>query len=388
MTTEGPVRTRLRPRRWTGVPFALFATLLVIAASCSQGSGSSDEQTQDPSASTTAPASEGETTDETIGSIAADEEPAAAQDAESAEPIPEIGNEFFEDFVSDTSMARFDFDVYHRDDSLVRVVEWPADHVSTGPNDLCGPPSESRTIVRGERDEGFNDDWIYRCVPGGDLEKAHVMTSIGHTSGYSIGAFTPKQAFQDIQEIRWDVNQTDLGARQWTEVTLIPVDTFDFENLPCLDGLPCSTVLHSDIGSVGTHWGGTRVRIIGTPDQAGGYNQSAGERGYRCQGCSREPSMRFGEAYGVDDPALTSVVIRRKNFFRDNGDGTLTWGYELEGGEFQEFTAPGSFPEGPVRVVFKDHNYTPLKSPSLLLPETTFTWHWDNIEILPKETVS
>ena len=73
--------------------------------------------------------------------------------------------------------------------------------------------------------------------------------------------------------------------------------------------------------------------------------------------------------------------IRRENYFRDNGNGTLTWGFELENGYFHEFTVPGSFPDGEVRVVWKDHGYTPMKSPSTLLPETTFTWHWDNFAV-------
>ena len=92
--------------------------------------------------------------------------------------------------------------------------------------------------------------------------------------------------------------------------------------------------------------------------------------------------MRYGEGYGAGDPALTSVAIRRSNYFRDNGDGTLTWGLVLEDGTPCKLARPGAFPAGPVRVVFKDHNYTPLKSPATLLDVTTFTWHWDNIEVV------
>ena len=139
---------------------------------------------------------------------------------------------------------------------------------------------------------------------------------------------------------------------------------------------------HDEIGSVGTQWGGQRIRIILTPEMPAGYTQSYGELGYRCNGCPYAPGLRFGTGYGEDDPALTSIRIRRENYFRDNGNGTLTWGFELESGYFQEFTVPGSFPDGEVRVVWKDHGYTPLKSPATLLPETTFTWHWDNFEIL------
>ncbi len=44
-------------------------------------------------------------------------------------------------------------------------------------------------------------------------------------------------------------------------------------------------------------------------------------------------------------------------------------------------TAPGSFPDGEVRVVFADHNYTPRKD---LPPGGTFTWHWDDIQIFAR----
>ena len=79
-------------------------------------------------------------------------------------------------------------------------------------------------------------------MPGGDVAKAHVMTSIGDTSGYSIGAFAPKQVFTGVREVRWDVNQTDLGDRQFTEVAIIPVDKFDFDKMPCNASLPCAPV--------------------------------------------------------------------------------------------------------------------------------------------------
>ncbi len=289
---------------------------------------------------------------------------------------------FSEDFTGSGAMSRFQTGLYHRDDSMIGQSQWMGDHSITGPNDLCGPPTEKRVIKRGNRSSGFNNDWIYRCVPGGDLGKAHVMTSIGDTSGYSIGAFSPTQSFSNVREVRWDVNQTDLGDRQWTEVAIIPASKFNMQNLPCTTDVPCATTTHDQLGSVGTQWGGLRARKINTPQQPGGYLEAGGSPGYRCSGCPYAPSRKFGENYGAGDPALTSLMIRRENFFRDNGNGTLTWGFQLDNGSFEEFTVPGSFPTGPVRVVFKDHNYTPLKSPATLMPTTHFTWHWDNIVIL------
>jgi hypothetical protein len=288
---------------------------------------------------------------------------------------------FFEDFVSNDAISRFDTGIYHRDDSVVASESWLGDHAPTGADDACSSPFEKRTIERGNRSEGFNNDWIYRCAPGGDTAKAHLMTSIGDTSGYSLGGFSPTQVFTNVREVRWDVNQTDLGDRQWTEIAIIPADRFDFANLPCTGDVPCDTTTHPELGSVGTQWSAQFARKINTPASPNGYLQAGGDLGYRCDTCPYAPSASFGEAYGQGDSALTSFVIRRTNFFRDNGDGTLTWGFQLEDGSFNEFTAPGAFPSGPVRVVFKDHNYTPMKSPATLLPETTFTWHWDNIGV-------
>jgi hypothetical protein len=288
---------------------------------------------------------------------------------------------FFEDFASNDAMSQFDHGIFHRDDSVIAAESWLGDHAPTGADDACSSPFEKRTIERGNRSEGFNNDWIYRCAPGGDTAKAHLMTSIGDTSGYSLGGFSPTQVFTNVREVRWDVNQTDLGDRQWTEIAIIPADRFDFANLPCTGDVPCDTTTHPELGSVGTQWSAQFARKINTPASPNGYLQAAGDLGYRCDTCPYAPSASFGEAYGQGDSALTSFAIRRTNFFRDNGDGTLTWGFQLEDGSFNEFTAPGAFPSGPVRVVFKDHNYTPMKSPATLLPETTFTWHWDNIGV-------
>jgi len=268
------------------------------------------------------------------------------------------------------SLERFAFKIYHRDDFVVEATSWDGDHVVTGANDHCGPPTLKRTIQRGERSEGFNDEWIYRCVPGGNLDKAHLMTSIGDTSGYSIGAFAPKESFNNVSQISWDVNATDLGNRQWTEVAIIPTDNFSFDNLPCRDDLPCDTTTYFQLGSVGTTWtlGGPKMGLH-TIDQIDPHI---------------DLFANLGQEYGANDLSLTSIAIRRHNVLRDNGDGTISWELHLEDGSIHMFSASGAFPEGPVRVVFKDHNYTPLKSPSELLPVTTFTWHWDNIEILTR----
>ncbi len=293
---------------------------------------------------------------------------------------PPVGVAFAEDFSGDGSLERFDFGIYHRDDHVVETTSWLGDHASTGsdPSDPCGLPDPNpdtvnpneldykRVIERGDRATGFNDDWIYRCSPLGNRDLAHLMTSIGDTSGYSIGGFAPKQSFTGVTEVRWDVNITNLGNRQFPEIKLIPVDRFDFQNLPCaVEWLPCDTSTHSQLGSVGTSFFNDEMLI----DAGSGIDQG------------QKPS--YG-GWPETDPARDSIRTRRTHFFRDNGDGTLTFGIEQEDGSFNELTGPGAFPSGAVRVVFADHNYTPLKAvrDGNVEGPITFTWHWDDIAII------
>ncbi|MEM9132715.1 MAG: hypothetical protein AAF962_10505 [Actinomycetota bacterium] len=279
-------------------------------------------------------------------------------------PVDDDGVAFFEDFAGADSFERFDVGIFHRDDFVnADNVTWPGDHAVTGPGDLCGPPEDKRTIDRGERGDGFNTEWVYRCVPGGDVAKAHLMTSIGDTSGYSIGAFTPTQTFTGVREVRWDVNITELGNRQFPEIKVIPADRFDFQDLPCsIEWFPCETSTHAQLGSVGVSFQNHELSINNGVDNEILSDQWGG------------PWLN------PDDPAVDSIRMRRTHVFRDNGDGTLSFSIEQADGTFLTVTREGGFPTGPVRVVFADHNYTPLKAENGT-PET-FTWHWDDITVI------
>jgi hypothetical protein len=348
----------MRPRSatWTRARrvVAGIAAIGLLAAACSSGEESAETTTTRPPAAptTTAPPPDTKQAISVPSTTTTSQPPAEA---------PEPNEPFAEDFADPDSLSRFDFDVHHRDDYVVADTEWEADHSILGPNDLCGPPSEKRVVARGERETDFNSDWIFRCEPGGDPAKAHVMTSIGDTAGYSIGAFSPARAFEDVREIRWDVNISDLGTRQFIEVKVIPVDSFDFQDLPCaVEWLPCETSTHGELGSVGVSFFGHELMIN--------------------NGTDHESTPWYDD----DDPALAEVVTRRQERFTDNGDGTLSFSIERQDGSFQTITAPGRFPDGPVRVVFGDHSYTPTKDEDPI----GFTWHWDNIEIDTKESAT
>ncbi|MEO0495266.1 MAG: S-layer homology domain-containing protein [Actinomycetota bacterium] len=280
---------------------------------------------------------------------------------------------FVEDFAEESGMDRFLFDIHHRDDSLVNQTAWYGDHGDNG-DGTCGGPDTARLITRGDRAAGFNDDWFYWC----SLGTGHMMTSIGSTAGYSIGSFTPHQSFVDVVEIRWDINHTDLGGRQFPEVKLIPSWNFDTQNLPCVPDIPCDTDDYDTLGAVGvSSINGTM--FIGTPQYPDGESNDQFS-GMPCamvaSYCFQQPTVDLGN----------DGATRLTNVFRDNGNGTVTWLIE---GTTHNITVPGSFPDGPVRVVFADHNYTQEKAVGAIHPATgqpRTTWHWDSISIAVDES--
>lgn len=279
---------------------------------------------------------------------------------------------FVENFATADSLDRFEIDIFHRDDVLVYEDSWLGDHADNG-DGTCGGPDTTRTITRGNRASDFNEDWIYWCPNG----TGHVMTSIGSTSAYSIGSFTPHQSFVDVVEIRWDINFTDMGDRQFPEVKLIPAGNFDTQNLPCVPNIPCDTDHYDVLGAVGiSSINGTM--FIGTPQHPHGDSVDFTD-GVPC-------SQKSGHCFSTRIPDLgNDAGTRLTNVFRDNGNGTLTWLIE---GTSHHITVPGSFPDGPVRVSFADHNYTQHKAPAVTNPASgrpRTTWHWDSVSIAVDE---
>jgi hypothetical protein len=265
---------------------------------------------------------------------------------------------FDQDFTNVDAMSTLSTGVHHRDEFVVSQYSWEGDHASTGGVN-CSAPEEKRTIHRDNP-----EDAIYMCHPGGNPDAGHVMTSIGDTAGYSWAWMTPNQSFSGVNEVRWDVNITDLGNRQFTEVMVVPAGNWDpygaVPSLPCLVvtfAFPCDAMSYPGMNAIGTSSFNGQL-IIATQDGSEIVHDGAPD----------------------SDPARTSIRERRTHYFRDNGNGTVTFGQEQENGSYRTVTADGSFPDGQVKVVFKDHGYTPLKSEfGFPRGEPTFTWHWDDL---------
>ena len=181
------------------------------------------------------------------------------------------------------------------------------------------------------------------------------MTAMGDVDGYSIVAFSPKQTFDDVSSVEFDVNLTDLGNRQWWKVGVLSTS-----NCPALD-IRC---MYSDVDAADLPTNlATPGRLIAS--WAGGL--SGGYPG----------GMKIGNTStsgGFD--AGSDKMTRHPVSLVDNGNGSVT--FTVAG---VSRTVAGSFPQCPCRVVFYDHNYTPNKNEFGPGVQDGYTWHWDNIII-------
>ena len=212
------------------------------------------------------------------------------------------------------------------------------------------------------------------------------------TAGYVFAGALPDQVFTDVDEIRVDVNTTTAGFRNFVEIKVIPADQTFVNALPCGPDIPCHDGWdYDDVGGVaaGTNSQEGTGLVINTPARPNGHvfnwgsptTLSNGDTAYAECGDGWCPAVRLHEGNA-------DIRARYEHVFRDNGDGTLSFGVERADGTFGWVTAPGSFPDGPVRVVIAFHNYTGTKSGNgpgfdgnLSPSQGGFTWHWDNLAV-------
>jgi hypothetical protein len=177
------------------------------------------------------------------------------------------------------------------------------------------------------------------------------MSSLGHVDSYSIAWFSPNQSFNGQTKVSWDVNVTDLMARQWWEVTIVAANAPDAS---CIDWLPCDLPSYPSnavvVGNGPLGGSGVTVWSLGAARETTGQ-PICGQSALDPEGCA-------------------SKAIRRTWSVTDNRNGTITVNFNG-----RQWTVPGSFPTGDWKVVFKSHNYTSDKDG---MP-VGHTWHWDNI---------
>jgi hypothetical protein len=202
-------------------------------------------------------------------------------------------------------------------------------------------------------------DLIWRCAPGGDTTKAHMMTSTSLVA-YGHVDFSPRQKFENVNRVCWDQNWTEMGGRKWTQVTIVPEDLFQANNgrMEYVTQALQSDVAVNGLKVTGNAWMLEMLRAS-TTVQVGQEVTYQNDLGFQ----------------------TTDKARRFRQCAIDQGDGTVRLELERENGT-EVRIAPGSFPTGPARVIFQDVTYDSLKGsiPSDQAMQTN-TWHWDNIQI-------
>lgn len=302
---------------------------------------------------------------------------------------------YYNDFSSATDSDRLDQFVVYRDPFVINHTVGRSDHASTGGIN-CTAPEQTRQQTRKNPKAH-----VYQCLPGGKPELGHQMAFAMDTSGYGFAGALPDKVFEGVTEVSVDINTTNAGARNFVEVKIIPANKVFLNGLPCVPDFPCNQGWdYNDIGGVGASTDSTLGTglTIATPIRPDGYHFDNFNARQLNNGDTEYQSCEFSEGFCFHvrtHETNTGIRKRFKHIFRDNGDGTLAFGIENEGGHFSWVNAPGAFPSGSVRVMIAFHNYIGTKggdgpgangnvSPS----KGGFTWHWDELEVKAKKAVS
>jgi hypothetical protein len=274
--------------------------------------------------------------------------PAAPQAQFDAGPAATpAGLQFYEEFRSASGFYdRFVTQVHHRDDYSIGGVSWPGEH-----NMACEGPDTTRTVHGDNHAEIF-----WWCAPKGP-DSGHVMTSMGNMSGYSIVSFSPAMGFSSVNRVCFDINMTAM-SRKWFEVAIVPESAFQ-ANGRRLDYVSPGA---EDVDQTAGRTGPGFVLLEGGSDPTAGAGITI----------SRQKVLQDPQGFSAGSDKAT----RFKHCMWDDGQGRIHYTLATPGSP-HVLSAPGSFPDGPARVIFKDHSYDPGKGGGASFG----TWHWDNIEI-------
>jgi hypothetical protein len=246
---------------------------------------------------------------------------------------------------------RFQTEVFHGVEPH-DILSWSGDHDMD-----CGAPASQREVQVDHVDEMF---WWCPPRPDAPASSGHLMTSM-NTTGYAQVNFAPTEPLTDVRKVCWDQNMTDLGGRKWTQVVIVPEETY-LANDKRLDYVKPG--LETDVAVGGTH----------LTDGVFMFEMLKGSTAVYTGRNVYEPNFAGFQAGAEKSRRFTHCITDLEN-------GTVQIDLERDT-ETETRISGGAFPPGPVRVIFQDDNYNPPKSP----PETAvvpdpFTWHWDNIEI-------
>ncbi len=233
--------------------------------------------------------------------------------------------------------------------------DWHADHGM-----MCENPNTSHRTIHLTSQEQANEAAFYYCMPEGNPDKGHVMTSV-NTEGFVTVWFSPKQTFHNVSKVCWDQNITDLGGGKWTIVNFLTAAEYAGK---------------TDLGYTSPDFPKSGGPSSPQGPAANGVRLSRGSMNSYTNG------QFYGGARGV---TVSDKAARYKHCVVDNGNGTLTTTIAQPNGRTVSQKVPGSIPRGEIRVQFADDSYNPDKhfdaKGVASNSSNLYTWHWDNIQI-------
>jgi hypothetical protein len=257
---------------------------------------------------------------------------------------------FVETFDTPESMERFDYAVHHAWTANSTDETWIGDHDTN-----CGAPEPGRSIANPTRDDDdttyypdMRDPVAYWC-------REHLMTTF-NTNHYAQVDFAPKQVFDDVTRVCWNQNRTDLGSRHWTQLVVVPLETFEANN--------------GRFDYVASRF---------SPEGPGKYGIHATDETLLVEIGRGDPRVQVGQR--VDDgpggwDAGSDKATRYQICVEDTGrDLQIT--FETDGSP-DVYQRNGRIPAGPVKVILQQDLYNPDKDPGVA---NGYTVHWDDLII-------
>jgi hypothetical protein len=192
------------------------------------------------------------------------------------------------------------------------------------------------------------------------------LTAYGHID------FMPSQVFNNVNRICWDMNRSDLGGRKWAQVSIIPEAAFQAAG-GVLDYVRPN--LEGDVAAAG-------------PDLPVGAFQLSTFRSETLFSVGdgvetgQDPTVQILDMFAK--PPSDRATRYKHCLERTGSTTTLTVvDHTAEPDDPWTNVTALDIPTGPVRVIFQDATYDSLKGDFGMGgdPDTTNTWHWDNIQI-------
>jgi len=217
------------------------------------------------------------------------------------------------------------------------------------------------------------------CAPSGPAS-GHMMTGLT-TPGIATLSFSPKQTFNNVQQLCWDQNMNDLGQGKWVNVFIVPAADIASHggnfSYAAASGLPFGGIPRRlPAGAVDFTWlrGSTFVDKWGanatyteTMNQWKSY--FAGDYG-NVGGMVPNGTLEAAPRFKICLNSGGNMVIQRPT-----ADGTVVT---------ESYPIGTTFPTGDVRVIFQDASYNPEKHSG---SADHLTWHFDNFAVSSSSAV-